>query len=72
MMWINTSGIVVGATSFKACPQHEELYPILAMYPLELVHIDFLMIENPKNGKDVNILVITNHITLYVQAIVTT
>ena len=37
---------------FKACPHHEELYPILAMYPLELVHIDFLMIENPKNGMD--------------------
>ena len=45
---------------FKACPDHEELYSILATYPLELVHIDFLMIENSRNGKDMNVLVITN------------
>ena len=46
---------------FKAHPQWEELYPILATYPLELVHMDFLTIENPKTGKDVNVLVITDH-----------
>ena len=57
---------------FKECPQHQELYPILATYPLELVHIDFLMIENPKTGKDVNVLVITDHFMQYAQAIVTT
>ena len=34
--------------------------------------IDFLMIENPTNGKDVDVLVITNHFTRYAQAIVTT
>ena len=53
-------------------PHHEELYPILAMYLLELVHIDFLMIDNPKNGKEVNVLVITNYFTTYTQAIVAT
>ena len=52
---------------FKGCPQCEELYPILAMYPLELVCIHFLMIENPRNGKDVNILVIADHSTQYMQ-----
>ena len=44
---------------FKACPKQEELYAILAMYPL--VHIDFLTFENPKTGKDINVLVITDH-----------
>ena len=49
----------------------EELYPILATYPLELVHIDFLMIENPRNGKDVSVLVITNNFTRYAQPVIT-
>ena len=38
---------------FKACPQQEELYHILVSYPLELVHIDFLTIENPRTEKDI-------------------
>ena len=42
------------------------------MYPLEPVHIDFQTIENPRNEKDVNVLVITDHFTRYVQAIVIT
>ena len=41
-------------------------------YPLELVHIDFLTIENPKTGKDLNVLVITDHFTWYTQVIITT
>ena len=57
---------------FKACPQWEELYPILATYPLQLVHIDFLTVENPKTGKDINVLVITDHFTWYMQVVVTT
>ena len=57
---------------FKAYPQQEELCPILAMYPLELLHIDFLIIENPKTEKDINVLVIADHFTWYVQATVTT
>ena len=57
---------------FKACLNHEELYPILAMYPLKQVHIDFLTIKNPKNGKHLNVLVITHHFTRYVQAKATT
>ena len=48
----------------KACP-HEKIYPILATYPLEVVHIDFLMIKNPRNGKDMNVLVITDYFTMY-------
>ena len=42
-----------------------------ATYPMELVHMDYLMIKAHKGGKDVHILVITDHFTQYVQAIVT-
>ena len=52
-------------------PQREELYPILATYLLELVHIDFLTIENPHSGKDVNVLVMIDYFTIYTQVTVT-
>ena len=42
--------------------------------PLELVHIDYLTIEAPKNSrsqKDMNILIVTDHFTRYAQAYVT-
>ena len=38
---------------------------------MELVHVDYLTIEANEGGKDIHILVITNHFTRYVQAIVT-
>ena len=48
---------------FKAKVHREELHPILAMYPLELVHMDYLTIKNPKSYKNVNVLVITDNFT---------
>ena len=42
-----------------------------ATYPMELVHMDYLIIEANEGGKDVHILVITNHFTRYAQAMVT-
>ena len=42
-----------------------------ATYPLELIHMDYLCIEEREGGKDVNILIITDHFTRYSQAIVT-
>ena len=42
-----------------------------AIYPIELVHMDYLMIEANEGGKDVHILVITDHCTQYAQAIIT-
>ena len=39
--------------------------------PMELVHMDYLTIEANEGGKDVHILVITDHFTRYAQAIVT-
>ena len=42
-----------------------------ATYPMELVHMDYLTIEANEGGKDVHILVITDHFTHYAQAIIT-
>ena len=55
---------------FKQKPQQDEMYPITASYPLELIHLDFLTI----GGKDdvlKHILVITDHFTRYAQCYVT-
>ena len=59
---------------FKTQPEKAELNPIIAIRPLELVHIDYLTIEPPSNSKsnkDVNILIITDHFTRYAQAHIT-
>ena len=56
---------------FKTQPEKAELNPIIATRPLELVHIDYLTIEAPstsKMGKDIDILIITDHFTRYAQA----
>ena len=42
-----------------------------ATYPMKLVHMDYLTIEATEGGKDIHILVITDHFTRYAQAIVT-
>ena len=56
---------------FKAKPQHAELHPILATHYMGLVHINFLTVESGKGDKEVNILVVMDHFTRYVQACVT-
>ena len=59
---------------FKTQPKKAELNPIIATRHLELVHIDYLIIEPPANSKsdkDVNVLTITNHFTRYAQAHIT-
>ena len=59
---------------FKTQPERAELNPIIATRPLELVHINYLTIEAPtnsKSGKDVNVLIITDHFTRYTQAHIT-
>ena len=58
----------------KTQPEKAELNPIIATRPLELVHIDYFTIEAPtnsKSGKDVNVLIITDHFTRYAQAHIT-
>ena len=42
-----------------------------ATYPMELVHMDYLTIEATEGGKDVHILVLTDHFTGCAQAIIT-
>ena len=59
---------------FQRFPERATLNPIQAMRPMELIHIDYLTIEAPKNSislKDVNILMITDHFTRYAEAYVT-
>ena len=59
---------------FKTQPEKAELNPVITTRPLELVHIDYLTIEAPanfKSGKDVNVLIITDHFTRYAQAHIT-
>ena len=56
---------------FKGRLDKEKLYLLLAMYPLELVHMDFLTIENPCTGGNGNILVITTNFSQYAKAVAT-
>ena len=56
---------------FKALSEKAPMENIDATYPMELVHMDYLMIEANEGGKDVPILVITDHFTQYAQAMVT-
>ena len=55
---------------FKQKPQQDEMYPITASYPLELIHLDFLTIGG-KGDVLKHILVVTDHFTRYAQCYVT-
>ena len=48
---------------FKASPDRAPMENVDTTYPMELVHMDYLMIEANGGGKNVHILVITNHFT---------
>ena len=56
---------------FKALPDKVPMENVDATYYMELMHMDYLTIEANEGGKDVHILLITDHFTRYVQAIVT-
>ena len=48
------------------------MQPILVLYPMELVHLDFLSLGGKADdNRSVNILIVTDHFTKYVQAYVT-
>ena len=58
---------------FKQKPECDKMHSIESSYPMEIVHIDFLVIGSKKNvNKEINILVVTDHFTRYAQAFVTT
>ena len=49
------------------------MHSIESSYPMEIVHIDFLVIGSKKDvNKEINVLVITDHFKRYAQAFVTT
>ena len=58
---------------FKAQPQRTNLHSLQATHPMEVIHVDSLTTESGKvvNGqqKDVTVLVVTDHFTRYVQAL---
>ena len=57
---------------FKQPQEKSELPPILVSYPVELVHLDFLTLGGKAgDNRNVNILIVTDHFTKYVQAYVT-
>ena len=60
-----------GCLRFKAVPDKAPMENVDATYPMELVLLDYVTIEANEGGKDVHILVITDHFTRYAQAIVT-
>ena len=56
--------------TFKARQPKALLENIVAMCPLELVHLDYLCLE-PGKGLEENGLVVTDHFSQYTQAYVT-
>ena len=57
---------------FKQPQERSEMQPILVLYPMELVHLDFLTLGGKANDNtSVNILIVTDHFTKYAQAYVT-
>ena len=51
----------------KAKQPKAPLENIVAMHPLELVHLDYLCLE-PGKGLEENVLMVTDHLTQYAQA----
>ena len=56
---------------FKSKPQRPAMEGIQATHPLQLVHLDYLIIEVTEGEKNVHMLIITDHFMTYAQAIVT-
>ena len=50
---------------FKASSDRAPMENVDTTYPMELVHMDYLTIEATEGGKDIHILVITDHFTRY-------
>ena len=56
---------------FKQSREKSEMHPILVLYPLELVHLDFLTLgRKADDSRSVNILIVTDHFMKYAQAYV--
>ena len=56
-----------------ATSEREAMSSFETSYPMEIVHMDFLLIRSKKDpNKEINVLVVTDHFTRYAQAFVTT
>ena len=55
---------------FKSKPQKVAMENIRATHSLQLVHLDYLTIKVTEGGKDVHLLIITDHFMRYAQALV--
>ena len=56
--------------TFKVKQPRAPLENIMVIYPLELVHLDYLCLE-PGMGNEEDVLVVMDHFTHYAQAYVT-
>ena len=56
---------------FKSKPYEVMMENIQATHPLQLVHLDYITTEVTEGGKDVHMVIITNHFMRYIQALVT-
>ena len=57
---------------FNQPQEKAEMQPILVSYPMELIHLDFLTLGGKtEDTKNVDILIVTDHFTKYVQAYIT-
>ena len=56
---------------FKSRPQKAMMENIQATNPLQLVHVEYQTIEATEDGKDVQILINTDHFMQYAQALIT-
>ena len=56
---------------FKIKVQRAEMENVQAIYLLQLVHLDYLTIDITEGGKDVHVLIITDHFTRYAWPLVT-
>ena len=62
---------VIDVLGLQQPRERPEMQPIPVSYPLELVHLDFLTIGGKADdNRNVNILIVTDHLTKYAQALV--
>ena len=53
-------------THYKLPEERAEMKTVTASYPLELIHLDFLMIGTKSDSnKNVSVLIVTDHFTRY-------
>ena len=57
--------------NFKSRPKKAVIGSIKTTHPLQLVHLDYLVIKVTEGGKDVDVLVIVDYVMQYVQALET-